>query len=250
MSQGMRNITIVGLGNVGTNLLSALLSKKLPVTQVLTNSDYVNPAITVINDYGNISQENLVILAVPDNQIAQVLTDIPTDIAVVYTSGAVELNNLPQRKELGVFYPLQTFSKYRSVEFDNIPMLIEANSSSFEEELKQLAKLLSNNVRLVDSTYRKKLHLSAVFINNFTNHIIHIAEKKAIENNVDFELLKPLLRETIDKLSKSTAYDAQTGPARRNDQATINSHIELLNGLDKEVYKTITQSIIQTYFND
>lgn len=249
MANFSRNITIVGLGNVGSNLLRELSKKNLPVNQIVTTQS-VNYKIDTTNDLTEIKKDNLVIICVPDHDISDVLNQIPKECEVAYTSGAVTINSLPSRARLGVFYPLQTFSKDREVKFDNIPILIESNNSEFTQELLELAKQISNNVKEVDSEYRKKLHLSAVYVNNFTNHIIYLAEQKAIENNVDFELLRPLLKETIDKLSSYSSYDAQTGPARRNDYNTIDAHYLLLTDQEKALYAIITKSIIDTYHHD
>jgi len=91
------------------------------------------------------------------------------------------------------------------------------------------------------------MHIAAVMVNNFTNHIIHLAQQYSSENNIDFKHLQPLLKETVLKLEKTLAISAQTGPARRSDLAVIESHLQKLTGKTREVYKVISESIIETY---
>ena len=174
--------------------------------------------------------------------------DINTPVA--YTSGSVALNSLPHRESIGVFYPLQTFSKDLDLDVSQVPFLIEASTEKFGNQLFDLATQLSTSVSYADSQKRKELHLAAVWVNNFTNHIVHIAQKYADENNVDFVLLTPLLKETIHKLDYLSAHDAQTGPARRGDLSILEEHMSKLNGVEKELYQLISKSIQNTYSKD
>ena len=190
------------------------------------------------------------IIAVSDDAIAEVLSQLNPNIPAAYASGSVALDQLPQRESLGVFYPLQTLSKTADVEFHEIPMLIESENENFRDQLLGLAMRVSINVHVVSSEQRSKLHLAAVWVNNFTNHLMYQAQLITKEQNLDYDLLLPLLKETVRKLDDRTAYEAQTGPARRGDSQTINKHLAALEGRRKEIYKLLSDSIEETYRND
>jgi predicted short-subunit dehydrogenase-like oxidoreductase (DUF2520 family) len=153
------------------------------------------------------------------------------------------LNN---KNRKGVFYPLQSFTKSRAVSFSEIPICIEANNENDYLILKNLAELLSKKVYKINSAQRKSLHISAVFVNNFVNHLYKIGNDICNENEVDFDILKPLILETANKIMTISPHDAQTGPAKRNDSTVINSQLDFLsNHNQKEIYKILTHSIQQ-----
>jgi predicted short-subunit dehydrogenase-like oxidoreductase (DUF2520 family) len=149
----------------------------------------------------------------------------------------------------GVFYPLQTFSKSREISFSDIPICIEANQSSTLLKLQQLAGTLSSSVHPINSEERKTLHLAAVFANNFVNHLYSIGSEILQENNLSFDLLKPLIRETAAKIETLHPLEAQTGPARRNDQGVINAQLKLLQDQPEfqKIYSFVTESIYQIH---
>ena len=109
---------------------------------------------------------------------------------------------------------------------------------------------ISNQVRICNSAERSKIHQVAVWVNNFTNHIVHRAENISTELGIEFDLFKPLLKETIAKLDSTTAYEAQTGPARRKNITIIKEQLNKLDGIDAELYKIISQSILNSYYSD
>ena len=145
----------------------------------------------------------------------------------------------------GVFYPLQTFSKFRDIDFSTVPICIEANNKKLEKILVNLAKYISNSVHLVDSEKRKMLHLSAVFACNFVNHMYSVATEILNQSDIPFDLLKPLIVETMQKAIDFDPQNAQTGPAVRNDQNIMLKHIELLkdNPEFEKIYRFVSESI-------
>jgi len=147
----------------------------------------------------------------------------------------------------GVFYPLQTFSKSRKVDFSAIPVCIEANHPSNMMKLEKLGKTLSNSVNQINSDERKTLHLAAVFVNNFVNHLYAAGADILHDKKLDFDLLKPLIRETAEKIESLQPFDAQTGPAKRNDQNTINAQLKMLQDKPEfqKIYSFATESIFR-----
>jgi len=233
-------ISIVGNGNVGSHLAHALKEAGINVTTILNSSDSLE----------QLPNDQLVLLCIPDDTIAEIISNIDESCPIAYTSGSVELNSLPSRKDIGVFYPLQTFSKERSIDVSTVPFFIEANSEIFGQALHALATQIAKEVSFANSAERKKMHLAAVWVNNFTNHILHIAQSYCTQEEVDFNHLRPLLKETIKKLEDLSPRDAQTGPARRGDLAIIEQHLHQLEGTEKELYKLLSENIIKTYSTD
>jgi len=145
----------------------------------------------------------------------------------------------------GVLYPLQTFSKNKAVDFSQIPICVEAINAEVEKELLKIAHLLTEKTYILNSEKRKKLHLAAVFACNFSNYMYDIAYDIVMSAGIDFEILKPLIAETADKIKTMTPKEAQTGPAVRYDENTINKHLTLLNRKKylKEIYKVLSKGI-------
>ena len=155
---------------------------------------------------------------------------------------------LKTHKNHGVFYPLQTFSTQKSVDFANIPLCLEANKPEGLALLEQLAVKMGGPTHLIDSEQRKALHIAAVFVNNFTNHLYAIGESICQEHLVPFAVLQPLIAETADKIKSLSPLDAQTGPALRNDRNTLDNHLSLLTQeAQKKLYTSLTKSIQQLH---
>ncbi len=227
----MISTAIIGKGNVGTHLANAFAKTgKVKVTSI--NS----------RNIGSIPKVDLVIIAVTDNVIAEISSKLKTTF-VVHTSGSVPIDGLKNKHRKGVFYPLQTFSKEKQVDFSEIPFCIEAENREDIQLLETLARLLSKNVYKIDSKQRKWLHISAVFVCNFTNHLYKIGADICDENNIPFAILAPLIKETAAKIETLSPEAAQTGPAVRNDRKTIENHLHLLNQQQKKVYTILTESI-------
>lgn len=165
---------------------------------------------------------------------------------MVLTSGSLPLLDSPNKD--AVFYPLQTFSKDKEISFKDLPICIEAENHSDLRILKNLAESIQAKVYDVDSKQRQELHLAAVFVCNFVNHLYHIGHNICKEKNLPFDILRPLIKETVDKINFKEPKEAQTGPAKRNDQTTIDRHIRQLDDpIYKELYRYLTTSIQKTY---
>lgn len=172
---------------------------------------------------------NLNLIAVNDDAIKIVAEKIPKESRVVHSSGSVSMQIFAGHKNAGVIYPLQSFTKNRPVEFSKIPFFVEANSGNFEKEL---VSFIQNNLSLrvssLSSPQRLKLHLAAVIANNFSNFLLQLTEEYINQEGLHFKELDYLMEETIAKAFEIGPSEAQTGPAIRNDQETINQHLRLI----------------------
>ncbi|MFZ6052199.1 Rossmann-like and DUF2520 domain-containing protein [Halocola ammonii] len=249
----IKSVALVGAGNVASQLCRILKEKQVDVVGVYSlhpesrkkfGEQWQVPALDSPSEV-NDSEADLVIFAVNDNSVEAASAAISSDIPAVHTSGSVPLAALSQ-KTRGVFYPLQTFSKEKTVDWKKVPLCIEGSDDAFEEKLLELAHRISETVNKVDSEQRKFLHLSAVFACNFSNHMYAIANELMQEHNMDFEMLKPLILETAEKIGSLNPREAQTGPAQRKDEKTMNAHLELLAGSDnlRHLYGLISEQII------
>lgn len=250
----MIRVVILGIGNVGTHLYCALQNyEAVEVIQLFNRSmDALSPfknEIATTTSYSEIKDADIYIIATKDDTIEAVSAQIPyTNKLVVHTSGSISIDVLSSKNNKGSFYPLQTFSKNREVDFSTIPIGIEAENKKDEALLEKLAGALSQKVYKINSTQRKSLHLAAVFVNNFTNHLVQVGTELCEDNQLNFQLLLPLLKETVSKLDILSAIEAQTGPAKRNDIGTITAHLnQLKNKNHKAIYSVISESILKTY---
>lgn len=250
-------VVIIGSGNVAFHLAKALHKAKVEVVQIWSNTyDNASSLAHLINSKA-INQLNeidknaaICFIAVKDDYIADVAAQLTGFKGViVHTAGAVNLNVLNGiAANFGVFYPLQTFSKSKEVSFANIPLCLEANNEHTLQILKLLANQLSNNVKEIDSEKRKILHLAAVFACNFTNHMYALAEEILETNQLDFDIIRPLITETANKVQQALPLQVQTGPAIRNDEETLKKHEGLLKEHPQllNIYKTLSNSIKKT----
>lgn len=252
MGNNIQKVSFVGYGNVSSHLIEALNKKNIEVTHVLVRSaeKYNENDLNFISNYSELPKNQLTFVCVPDNEIIEVVSKIEESCPVAYTSGSVSLTEFYNRKKIGVFYPLQTFTKGVYLEIQQVPFFIESESVSFGEQLFELAKTLSSNVKYANSEQRAKLHLAAVWVNNFTNHINFIAKDYLDAQELDFDDLIPLLQETVNKLVNNSPLNSQTGPARRGDSKVIDKHLKMLPEMRKELYLKLSESIIKTYSKD
>ncbi|GIM49292.1 Rossmann-like and DUF2520 domain-containing protein [Capnocytophaga stomatis] len=247
------SLSIVGGGNVAFHLMNIFYNNdKIEVKQLCNRSCFTSHfeqfAVEKITNVSLLKPVDICIIAVKDSAISEVSEKLPfSGNLVVHTSGNTDIDVLSGKNRKGVFYPLQSFSKDIPVDFQEVPICIEAQDLADLEVLRILAESATSKVYEINSFQRKILHISAVIMNNFTNHLIGISKEICEENKVPFEILKPLLTETFEKIQKTEPFEAQTGPARRNDRQTIENHLALLSGNRKEIYKTITNSILETY---
>lgn len=252
----INTISILGSGNVATQLAKGLKLEGARISHIYSRNQITGKELALqvnaefAEEISQLPKEQLILICTPDDQISSVLSDIPLETPVAYTSGSVELSSLTQRSHLGVFYPLQTFTKGREINLFEIPFFIEATNTDFAQQLFNLAWKVSRKVYFADSQKRSELHLAAVWINNFTNHLVYISDKYLQEKQLSIEFLQPLLKETIQKLDQISAYEAQTGPARRGDLTIVKKHLEKLHGAEREIYRLLSENIIKTYSID
>ena len=249
----MISVIVLGTGNVGTHLITTFLSaKNVELIQVYSRKkSSIKPfekAVATTTSLENLKDADIYIIAVSDDAIPKFSSQLKfKDKLVVHTSGSASINTLKNKGDKGVFYPLQTFSKKYNVDFSSIPICIETEKENNIQLLKKLAKSISNNVYLIDSEQRKRLHVAAVYTNNFVNHLYKIGHDICKEHSIPFEILHPLIVETAQKITSNNPETIQTGPAHRNDTKTINTHLQLLSGEQKNIYQLLTESIQKTY---
>ena len=228
----MISVVIIGSGNVATHLAATFLKvDTIAMTQI--NSRNLN----------SIPPADVTIIAVSDNAISEVSSKI-TNSFVVHTSGSVTMDALKNTGSKGVFYPLQSFSKEKTVDFTQIPFCLEAENKDDLSKLETLVSFLNGKIYHINSEQRKSIHVAAVFVNNFTNHMYTIADDICKQYDVPFEILAPLIEETSLKIKNLSPKEAQTGPAKRNDTETIQNHLNLLSRAQQDIYLKITQSIL------
>ena len=248
----MKKIVLIGSGNVATNIGVALKKKGYKIMQVwsysLKNAKILANKLdcNFTSSLSKLMHADLYIISIKDDNIIQLLENIP-DIPIVHTSGGIGMDVFKKKfNTYGVFYPLQKFKKNIEIKFKNIPILIEANNNSFKDELINIANQLSKQVLSINSKEREQLHIAAVFASNFSNHMFSIAYDILKKSNLDFKLLLPIIKETINKLDNNNPSNLQTGPAKRKDKKVITSHLNNIENNDrKEIYKMISNAIIR-----
>lgn len=249
----MITVSIIGSGNVAFHLISALQkADTIELVQVCARNKH--------NIEGNVDSEKIVsnvsdlqpvdvcIIAVSDNAISKISASLPFENQIVaHTSGSIAMTELSSKNRRAVFYPLQTFSVQKSVDFCGIPICLETETKEDYVTLEKVALTLSRRTYAIDSHQRKALHVAAVFVNNFVNQLYQVGYEICSEKNIPFDILKPLIAETAAKLETLTPLQAQTGPAKRKDNKIITSHLEFLKDENKEaIYQLMTQTI-QSY---
>ncbi|RAV28219.1 Rossmann-like and DUF2520 domain-containing protein [Sinomicrobium soli] len=243
----MIKVVVLGSGNVASHLIRAFSeSNETAIVQVFSRHPVSYGNIPVTGDYGALLPADLYLIAVADDAIAEVSRMLPFEGRLVaHTSGSVALRETDGRNRRGVFYPLQSFSKSRNIDFATVPLCLETEHEADYSLLQQVAESISGQVYQVGSEQRRSLHLSAVFVNNFVNHLYHIGEQLCTENGLPFDILRPLIAETAAKITGIPPSEAQTGPARRHDNTTLLKHREQLQShpLYLLLYSLFTESI-------
>lgn len=253
----MKRIIIIGSGNVAEALVRALSHAGLPPVQVFARDHAKAARMAAIcgcpfsTDPHDLMPADLYIIAVTDKAIRTAAGQMDFSGGVVaHTAGSVGMDVFPPNvRNAAVFYPLQTFTRGRDIDFRKVPVLIEAKNSVSLQCVREVAAALSDTVVEVDSKKRGMIHLAAVFVNNFTNYMYTVGEELTREAGFDFGLLKPLILETADKaLDSPSPSDVQTGPAVRNDFQTRASHCEMLTNKPylQNIYISISKNIWET----
>ncbi len=250
------NIVLVGAGRIATHLGRRIRAKGMRIVQVLNRS--ASPAQTLAeelqaqwsNNWADLYPEaDWVILAVRDDAIAKIsaqLGHLAPEALFTHTSGATPGAALASHcRRYGVFYPLQSFSAEHTPLWSKVPFCVDAHAPEDVLLLKRIAKILGNLVYQINDEQRAVLHIAAVFANNFANHCFAVAEKIMEQQNLPFEMLHPLMEETLAKALLDSPEIMQTGPALRGDMDTIQRHLQWLKAhpLWYQLYTDMSRSI-------
>jgi len=250
-------IVCIGAGNVATHLAQALFRAGYVIVQVVSRTEEhvwslaqsVDAGWTT--DFDRIEAADLYIYSVSDAVLEETIRRNPqTEGLHVHTAGSMPLTLFEGLKRRGgVLYPLQTFSKEKPVDFGEVPLFVEASGCDDLNTLKKLGADIGCKTFEADSTQRQQLHLAAVFACNFTNHLFAIAESILKEANLPFEVLRPLIQETINKTATLSPREAQTGPAVRKDDNVMNKHLSKLSDHPQwqEIYRLLSESILKNH---
>ncbi len=247
-------ITLIGSGNTATIMGRLCINNGHQIQQLIArNAERGHILANEFNcSYINFKEKpdlntELVIIALSDNSMPEALNEINfNNIPAVHTSGSSNIYIIEKvSKNFGVLYPLQSLRKEMET-IPEIPFLIEANNTETLNFIKHFATTISNKVVEQNADERIRLHASAVIVNNFTNHLYSIAEKFCLDEKVNFDLLKPIIKETADRVQKYSPSTVQTGPATRSDITTLDKHLRLLNDYPKlrTLYMRMTDGIM------
>jgi predicted short-subunit dehydrogenase-like oxidoreductase (DUF2520 family) len=233
MSERLPHIAVIGSGLVANFFSRVFYENKIQISQIISRNKVsgMELANAVHSEYeqdlSKLKPCDLVFLAVNDDSINEVINGIPIDgFDVVHTAGAVSMDVLNKFRNFGVVYPLQ--SMRRKVDVEHVPVLIETSSEAIKNKIKKVLNACNFKIYEANSSRRLNYHLTAVFANNFTNAMLAASEKLAHQKDLDFSLLKPLIENTFNNATSQGASNSQTGPAHRDDKATMLRHLRLL----------------------
>jgi predicted short-subunit dehydrogenase-like oxidoreductase (DUF2520 family) len=254
------NISFAGAGRVAGALCSVLFRAGFIVDMIVSETEASGKSLAGScnsvwsKDLRFPDSTNVIIVAVPDHRLKNVLEGLicNRETLVVHTAGSFGLDIFPSHfQRTGVLYPLQTFSKNRKLDFHGLPFLLETSDNDSSEVLKSMCDAIHGKAYFVNTQQRTMLHLAAVFVCNFTNHLLTTGKEVAQRAGFSFDILAPLINETISKAMDSGPENSQTGPAVRHDTNTIEKHLELLSFSPElqRIYKEMTRSIIEYYKN-
>ena len=255
--QGIEKVVLIGSGNVATQLAQAFYAKGLKIEQVYSrNLNHAKELATIVDSDSTDSLKaiypdaDLYIIAVKDDAIGEINAGLRLPgRMVVHTSGSANVDALGSVSLIGgALYPLQTFTKVHVVNWGNVPVIINGMDEESTALLREFAIKISSHVYEFNEEERKRIHVAAVFANNFVNYILGEA-KTILGENIPFSILEPLVRETVGKAFSHGTENSQTGPAKRGDMKTIEAHIKLLENLPnvQYIYQVITDAIIEKY---
>lgn len=248
----LQSAVIIGTGNVATHLAQMLPAAGCAIVEVYGRTPEKALQVATLCGASHTSNLNalkpadIYIIAVTDSAIQELAVQMQgEDKFVVHTSGSTALDVLNNFTKRGVFYPLQTFTGGTALTTGQFPVLTEASSPLLTEQLNMLAHDAGLNPIPVSSADRLKVHTAAVFACNFSNHMYVIAEKLLAEASCNLDILRPLMSETFNKALSGSPAEAQTGPALRKDQLTVQKHIDNLasHPVFKDIYSLISKSI-------
>jgi predicted short-subunit dehydrogenase-like oxidoreductase (DUF2520 family) len=243
---------IIGSGNVAYHMAKAFSLKNIPLMQVFGRNGEelkkISGELNVPYSTEQLQDADLYIICVSDNSVENVSQLITKkDCLVAHTSGSLPKEILKGAYRKASFYPLQTFSKSKELDYEKIPLFIEAENEQDKQLLFEIASKISENVMESSHEKRKYIHLTAVFACNFVNHLFAKAKEISDSQEIPFNYFLPLIDETVQKIHEIEPKAAQTGPAVRNDVRILEIHEQLLKGESLEIYKTMKHSIPKMY---
>lgn len=246
-------IVLIGSGNVAYHLAKSFMENKIPIAQIFGRNELalreISQEMEIPYSTEVLAEADLYIIAVKDDAIAEISAMIQQENTLVaHTSGSTSKEVLVGNYRKASFYPLQTFSKSKALDYHKIPFFIDADNDEDKEILGKLAKKISKNVMYVNDEKRKYIHLTAVFACNFVNHLWARAKEISDNQEIPFEYFLPLIEETTDKIQHLDPKNAQTGPAIRQDKKILDLHYQLIeNEEQKQIYQIMNQSIKKMY---
>ncbi len=249
----IERVAILGSGNLAEALATALAANDLsPVAIISRNEERGRKVASLARSTWypkaeDAPEADLYLISVSDRAVEEVAggLHLPADRIVAHTAGCVSIDALKTHPHRAVFYPLQTFTKGRQVDFREIPIFTEGNTEEVERCIAEFARRISLSVTHASGERRRKIHLAGVFANNFANHMFALGEEVMRSAGLDFDLLKPIIRETAAKACDAESpVKVQTGPAVRGDRGSMERHLELINDPNiKEIYIKTSQNI-------
>lgn len=255
-SEAIEKIAIVGTGNIAWHLARAFRQSGIEVMYIISRAmdraTLLAGEVSAVpmDDPGKVQEQpDCYLLCVSDDALPEVQAAYSgKGTLVAHTSGSTGISVLSaEGGATGVLYPLQTFTKGLNMEYGQIPFLVEGSDEVTTRRLERLAGQISGEVHVIGSAQRRKIHVAAVFACNFSNHLSAIADRLLRDSGLGFDLLRPLVTETLRKLENMPPLEAQTGPAVRNDLATIEKHLESLGRWpeEQELYRLLSENIIR-----
>ena len=248
----MSNIYLFGFGNLGRHLASFFLSRGIKISGIFTEQEQAHTQITLfkrIQVNQIVKSGDILFVTTNDDALIDVINGIANpEVVKIICSGAKRLSDFNENGLLGVWYPLYSFSKDFEINWNKVPIFIEYRDSISETALKKINEKLGIETRVLNSENRSKLHLAAVFANNFVNACMIASHEILSGNNqVNFMDLLPIIEQTVAKVKVNNPLVCQTGPAKRNDILTMQRHLEMLDSMkgESEVYDKFSQYIQQ-----
>lgn len=248
-------IVIIGSGNIAHFFAPRLQKKGHTIAQIyspnIVHARFLADTCNITNATDQltaiITDADVYILAVKDDALPAVAAQLhfPNKV-VMHCAGAIATDVLhPISEHRAVIWTLYSIKKHNLPLSNKVPLVVEGNNNKAKQTALKLAKAISNVVIETDFTQRQMLHVNAVIVNNFTNHLFSIAQQLCTDNNLPFDILFPIIHQTLSQVQNISPSETQTGPAIRGDQQTIQKHIQLLSAYPvwQKVYADISQSI-------
>jgi len=255
----IKRVILIGAGNVATHLGQAFVAHGVEVVQVYSRTLVSARSLAeklhaeAIDSFLQIKLADAYIFSVKDDALPGLIAQFPlTGKVMLHTAGSVNMKIFAQKTDsYGVFYPLQTFSKSQPINFQKVPLCLEVSDEQLRDSIMTLAEQLSESVYWMTQKQREAVHLAAVFACNFANSMYTVAQDFLQHHDVPFDLLRPLIQETANKVMCDLPSHLQTGPAVRNDQHVMQKHFDALSAAPEwqKLYRFVSSMIIQRHKN-